>query len=72
MVYRWGRRSVVLLAGGGLLVVGLVLLALPMVPGGTVVTITALALLGREVPWVRRLLHHLLTALARRGLRLKG
>ncbi len=49
-----GRRVLVTVVGGWLLAVGIVFIALPFIPGGSLLTVLGLLILAREWPWARR------------------
>jgi hypothetical protein len=66
------RRWLVIAVGFGLLPVGLVLLALPMLPGGTLVTLASLAILANEFSWARSLLNRIKGWLRKLGRTMTG
>lgn len=49
-----GRRVVLTVVGGAVLAVGLVFVALPFIPGGSLLTVLGLLILAKEWPWARR------------------
>lgn len=59
------RRLAVIAIGSAVLVIGLVLVALPMIPGGSLGTVVGLTILSTELGWARRLRRKALARLAR-------
>ncbi|HXG42515.1 MAG TPA: PGPGW domain-containing protein [Dehalococcoidia bacterium] len=49
-----GRRVLVTTVGGSVLAVGIVFIALPFIPGGSLLTVLGLLILAKEWPWARR------------------
>ncbi len=49
-----GRRVLVTVVGGSVLAVGVVFVALPFIPGGSLLTVLGLLILAKEWPWARR------------------
>ncbi len=60
-----GRRVLFTLVGGLILAIGIVFVALPFIPGGTLLTIVGLVILAREWPWAQRLLDRARARLSR-------
>ena len=67
ITYRQGRRLVVFVIGGSLLLIGIVLIFLP---GPAVIVIPAgLAVLGLEFAWARNFLHRIRREISERSRR---
>ncbi len=49
-----GRRVLVTVVGGAVLAVGIVFIALPFIPGGSLLSVLGLLILAKEWPWARR------------------
>lgn len=61
-----GRRVLVTVVGGAVLAVGIVFIALPFIPGGSLLTVLGLLILAKEWPWARRPLDWVRARLLRR------